>query len=180
MNATDGIAQVNVLATHTATNAMNFASDFLIIIVLMAFFFGFAWYVGRGPFVAIMLSYYGAYAIYTAFPYEQYLPQAPVLTALLAHAGLYIALGFAFYIVLRRVVVSDFLYVGNIGLIVLSFLAAAFIIALLYHLFLTAAGVPAITTLYHFTPAMDALFAPKQYFFWWFVAPAIGLFFLAR
>src|SRR6185369_380760 len=139
MTATDGIAQVNTLATHAATSAWNFGSDFLIILVLVAFFFMFAWYVGRGPFVAIMLSYYVAYAIYTAFPYEQYLPQAPVLTAFLAHVALYVALGFAFYIVLRRVVVSDFLYVGNIGLIVLSFLASAFIIALLYNVFVTAA-----------------------------------------
>jgi hypothetical protein len=173
MTATDGIAQVNVLATHAATSAWNFGSDFLIILVLVLFFFAFAWYVGRGPFVAIMLSYYGAYAIYIAFPYESYLPQAPALTALLAHVGLYAALGFTFYIVLRRVVVSDFLYVGNIGLIILSFLASAFLIALAYHVF-------PVDSVYHFTPAMDALFAPKAFFFWWFVAPAIGLFFLAR
>jgi hypothetical protein len=178
MTATDGIAQVNTLATHTASSLWNFGSDFLIILVLVAFFFIFAWYVGRGPFVAIMLSYYGAYAIYMAFPYEQYLPQAPNLTAVLAHIGVYIALGFAFYIVLRRVVVSDFLYVGNIGLLILSLLASTFIIALLYHVF--SNGVFSFQKIYHFTPAMDLFFAPKQYFFWWFVAPAIGLFFLAR
>ena len=175
MSATDGIAQVNALATNTAMTAWNFGSDFLIILVLVAFFFLFAWYVGRGPFVAIMLSYYGAYAIYIALPasYSQYLPQAPALTALLAHAGLYAAIGFAFYIILRRVVVSDFLYVGTIGLIILAFLASAFLIALTYHVF-------PITSIYEFTPAIDALFAPKEFFFWWFVAPPIGLFFLAR
>jgi hypothetical protein len=173
MTATDGIAQVNQVATHTALTVWNLGSSFLIIIVLMAFFFLFAWYVGRGPFVGIMLSYYGAYAIYTAFPYEKYLPQAPVLTALIAHVGLYAALGLAFYIVLRRVVVSDFLYIGVIGLLILSFLAAAFLIALAYQVF-------PIASVYSFTPALDALFAPKAYFFWWFVAPAIGLFFLAR
>lgn len=173
MSATEGIAQVNTLATNTAANIWNFGSDFLIILVLVAFFFGFAWYVGRGPFVGIILSYYGAYAIYVAFPYEHYLPQAPALTALLAHVGLYVALGFAFYIILRRVVVSDFLYVGIIGLIILAFLASAFLIALTYHVF-------PITSIYEFTPAIDALFAPKEFFFWWFVAPAVGLFFLAR
>lgn len=173
MTATDGIAQVNTLATNTAATIWNFGSDFLIILVLVAFFFAFAWYVGRGPFVAIMLSYYGAYAIYIAFPYEQYLPQAPALTALLAHAAVYVGLGFAFYIILRRIVVSDFLYVGNIGLIILSFLASTFLIALAYHVF-------PVEMIYDFTPAMDALFAAKEFFFWWFVAPAIGLFFLAR
>lgn len=172
-SSTAAFAQVTTLATHTASTAWNFASDFLIILVLVAFFFAFAWYVGRGPFVAIMLSYYGAYAIYTAFPYEKFLPQAPALTALLAHVGVYAALGFGFYVVLRRVVVSDFLYVGNIGLLILSFLASAFLIALAYHVF-------PVSTVYHFTPALDLLFAAKQYFFWWFIAPAIGLFFLAR
>lgn len=173
MNATDGIAQVNQVATHTALTVWNLGGSFLIIIVLMAFFFLFAWYVGRGPFVAIMLSYYGAYAIYKAFPYEGYLPQAPLLTALVAHIALYAGLGLAFYIVLRRVVVSDFLYVGTIGLLILSFLAAAFLIAIAYHEF-------GVTSIYHFTPALNTLFAHEQYFFWWFVAPAIGLFFLAR
>lgn len=170
---TEALAKVNALASNTAMSAWGAASDFLIILILVGFFFIFAWYVGRGPLVAIMLSYYGAYAIYIAFPYESYLPQAPALTALLAHAGLYAALGFAFYVVLRRVVVSDFLYVGNIGLIILSFLASTFLIALTYHVF-------PIAPFYDFTPAMDVLFAAKEYFFWWFVAPAIGLFFLAR
>lgn len=170
---TQALAQVNTLASGASHSAWGAASDFLIIIILIGFFFIFAWYVGRGPLVAIMLSYYGAYAIYMSFPYEQYLPQAPALTALLAHAGLYAALGFAFYVVLRRVVVSDFLYVGNVGLIILAFFASAFIIALAYHVF-------PITPLYHFTPAMDALFAPKQLFFWWFISPALALFFFAR
>ena len=95
------------------------------------------------------------------------------MTALLAQVGLYAALTLVFYIILRRVVVSDFLYVGIFGTIILSFLGAAFLIALAYHLFPVA-------SVYDFTPAIDALFALKQYFFWWFVAPAIGLFFLAR
>lgn len=167
------LEQVKALATHTTLSAWGATSDFLIIFVLVVFFFSFAWYVGRGPLVAVMLSYYGAYAIYIAFPYESYLPSAPPLTALLTHAGLFAALGFAFYVVLRRVVVSDFLYVGNVGLVILAFFAATFLIALTYHMF-------PITSLYHFTPAMDILFAPKEYFFWWFIAPAVSLFFLAR
>ncbi|MSU74682.1 hypothetical protein EXS57_02800 [Candidatus Kaiserbacteria bacterium] len=167
------LGQINTYAIHTALTVWNSASDFLIIIALVAFFFAFAWYVGRGPFVAIILSYYGAHAIYMSFPYMSYLPSAPPLTALLAHAGLYAALGFAFYVVMRRVVVSDFLYIGNVALIILSFFASAFLIALTYHVF-------PIDSVYHFKPAMDALFAPKEYFFWWFVAPAIGLFFLGR
>ena len=136
MSATDGIAQVNTLATHTALTVWGSASDFLIILILLSVFFLYAWYVGRGPFVAVLLSFYCAYALYAVFPYMSYLPTAPAMTALLAQVGLYAGLALIFYIILRRVVVSDFLYIGIFGLIAL--------------------------------------------FFWWFVAPAIGLFFLAR
>lgn len=173
MNAVQGLAQVNQLATHTALSAWNVASDFLIIIVLLSAFFLFAWYVGRGQLVGILLAFYTAYAVYVAFPYKSLLPTAPALTALLAQVLLYAALVFLFYIILRRVVVSDFLYVGVFGLVALSFLGAAFLIALAYHVFPVA-------SIYHFTAPLDMLFAPAKYFWWWFVAPAIGLFFLAR
>lgn len=173
MTATNGLAQVNVLATHTALSVWGAASDFLIILILLSVFFLFAWYVGRGPFVAVLLSFYTAYALYVTFPYAALLPSAPAITALLTRTGLYFGLVLVFYIILRRVVVSDFLYIGIFGLIALSFLGAAFLLALAYHVFPVA-------SVYHFTPAIDTLFAPNKYFFWWFIAPAVGLFFLAR
>ena len=173
MNAPESLTEATSAVTTTALSAWAFASDFLIIIVLVLAFFLFAWYVGRGQLVAILLAFYGAYAIYLVFPFTEALPTAPPMTALLAQVGLYAALSIAFYVILRRVVVSDFLYIGVLGLIALSFLAAAFLIALAYHVFPVA-------DVYTFTPAIDILFAAKQYFFWWFIAPAIGLFFLAR
>jgi hypothetical protein len=126
MTATNGIAQVNTLATHTALTAWSAASAFLIVLVLLGVLFLFAWYVGRGPFVALLLAFYAAYALYGAFPYTSLLPTAPPLTALFAHIGLYAGLVFAFYIILRRVVVSDFLYIGIFGLIALSFFGRRF------------------------------------------------------
>jgi hypothetical protein len=172
MSATEGLAQVNELATNTALTAWNAASDFLIIIILFGILFLFAWYIGRATLVSVLIAFYAAYALYVAFP-ASYLPTAPAMTALLANIGLYAGLTLAFYIILRRVVVSDFLYVGIFGTIALSFLGAAFLLALAYHVFPVA-------DVYNFTPAIDLLFAAKAYFFWWFVAPAIGLFFLAR
>ncbi|MEK7179460.1 MAG: hypothetical protein AAB689_00335 [Patescibacteria group bacterium] len=173
MTATEGLAQVNELATSYAFTAWNAASDFLIIIILFGILFLFAWYIGRATLVSVLLAFYAAYALYVAFPYASFLPTAPAMTALLSHIGLYAALSLVFYIILRRVVVSDFLYVGIFGTIILSFLGATFLIALAYHVFPVA-------DVYRFTPAIDLLFAAKQYFFWWFAAPAIGLFFLAR
>jgi len=173
MTATEGLAQVNTLATNYAFTAWNSASDFLIIIVLFTALFLFAWYIGRATLVSVLMAFYAGYAVYAAFPYMSYLPTAPALTALLAQVGLYAGLTLVFYIILRRVVVSDFLYVGIFGTIILSLLGATFLIALAYHVF-------PVTEVYRFTPVIDFLFAAKQYFFWWFVAPAIGLFFLAR
>ena len=173
MTAVEGLAQVTSVATPVALNAWSSVSDFVIILVLILVFVLFARYIGRGPFVALMLAFYAAYALYVAFPYASLLPTAPPVTALLSHAGFYVILVFLFYVILRRVVVSDFLYIGTFGLILLSFLGSAFLLALAYHVF-------QVTTVYQFTPAIDMLFAPEQYFFWWFIALAVGLFFFAR
>jgi len=173
MSATEGLAQVSTLATHSALSVWSFVSDFAIILVLVLLFVMFARSVGRGPFVAVLLSFYCAYALYATFPYSSFLPTAPALTALLAQVGVYLGLAVIFYLILRRVVVSDFLYIGLFGLILLSFLGAAFLLALAYHVF-------PLSGIYQFTPAIDLLFAAKAYFWWWFVAPAIGLFFFAR
>lgn len=173
MSASSSIAQVNTLATQTVHSLWNFGSDFLIVIALFAAFFLFVWYIGRGPLVALLLALYAGYAVYSFFPYTSLLPTSPATTTLFSHLGLYAAITFIFFIILRRVVVSDFLYIGLFGIISLSFLGAAFLLALAYHVFPVA-------SIYHFTPAVALLFAPKAYFFWWFVGPALGLFFFAR
>ena len=173
MTVTNGLVQVTAVATHTALSAWSIISGFLIVIVLFAALFLFARYVGRGGFVALLFSFYSAYAIYTAFPYRSILPSTPPTAALLTNLGMYIVLVVFFYIILRRVVVSDFLYIGIVGLIILSLLGASFLLALCYHVF-------PVSSVYAFTPSLNMLFAPTAYFFWWFIGPAIGLFFLAR
>jgi hypothetical protein len=174
--ATDALSQIGEVTTYAAPIAMtawNSVSDFLIVLVLICVFVLFARYVGRGPYVGVIISFYTAYAIYATFPYDSYLPSAPAITALATRVGIYLALVFFFYIIMRRVVVSDFLYIGSLGLILLSFLTAGFLISLAYHVF-------PVGPVYHFTPALDLLFASKTYFFFWFIAPAVGLFFLAH
>jgi len=173
MTANDGLAKVGELASNTAFTTWGLASDFLIVLILLLAIFIFAWYAGRGPLVSFLLSLYAAYAVFEVFPYSSYLPTEPAMTALLTQVGLFLAFVILFFIILRRVVVSDFLYIGILGLITLSFLGAAFIIALAYHVF-------PVSEVYKFTPAIDLLFAPVKYFFWWFIAPAIGLLFLAH
>ncbi|MFM2330862.1 MAG: hypothetical protein RLZZ26_369 [Candidatus Parcubacteria bacterium] len=172
-NTAEAITQVTSVAGPIALTAWNSVSDFLIVIVLVGVFVLFSRYVGRGPFVGVILSFYTAYAVYAVFPYDSYLPSAPAITALATRVGFYLALVFVFYVIMRRVVVSDFLDIGSLSLILLSFLTAGLLLSLAYHVFPVA-------SVYHFTPALDMLFAAKTYFFFWFIAPAIGLFFLAH
>lgn len=173
MFSIDNLTQASTLVTHSALSAWSVTSDFLIIIVLVAFFVLFSRYIGRGPFVGILLALYAAYALYVAFPYGSMLPTAPATTALFTHIGLYAAFVVLFYIILRRVVVSDFLYIGIFGLVILSFLAAGFLLALAFNVF-------PVSSVYSFTAPVAALFEPKQYFFWWFIAPVVGLFLFAK
>ncbi len=175
LSATQGLSQVSTVATNTALTLWAAVASFVVLIILTLLFFLFSRYVGRGPYVALVLALYAGYAIYAVIPstYLAYLPSAPALTAVIVHAVLYLAFVFIFYIILRRVVVSDFIYIGLFGLIAISFLASAFLIALAYHVF-------SITNVYHFNTSIANLFAPARYFFWWFIAPAIALFFLAH
>jgi hypothetical protein len=173
MDFASSFTQVTALATSSAVSVWAIIGNFLVLLVLMAALILFSRYIGRGPFVALLLAFYAAYALYAAFPYASYLPTAPALTAVGVRVALYIALVFMFYIILRRVVVSDFLDIGSLGLILLSAAGAAFLIALAYHAF-------SISTVYHFPSSIAMLFAPAKYFFWWFLAPAVGLFFLAK
>ena len=173
MEVLETFAPVGTFITSNVVSSWDVISGFLIVIVPALVLFYIGWYIGRGPFVAILLALYAAYAVYIVFPYTGILPSAPPITALAARLVLYLGLVVLFYIILRRVVVSDFLYIGILGLGLLSLLGAAFLVALAYHVF-------TVTEVYQFNPALNMVFAAKQYFFWWFLAPAVGLLFLAK
>lgn len=166
------LTQVQTFATHTGVSLYSFASGFLVVIILFSGFFLLARYVGRGHFIALIISLYTGYAFYIVFPFVRLLPNTinAALVANLALFGIFVAVT---YVILRRIIVSDFLSIGTIGITVLSFLATGFLIALAYHVF-------HVQKVYTFTPAISTLFAAKSYFFWWFAAPLISLFFFAR
>ena len=166
------VSNISALVTHTALSVWSMAGEYLIILIPLGVFFVFAWYIGHGPFVSILLSFYGGYAIYSVFPFMSSLPSSPALTAFGAHVGLYAVLVFIFFLILRRVVISDFMHIGLLGLIVLSLAGAGFLIALGLHTF-------NLSSFYHLNTAITALF-PAKYFFYWFSAPAVGLFIFAR
>jgi hypothetical protein len=172
MDATGTVAQITTLATNTAFSAWALANDFLIVLVLFILLFLFAQVMGRGPFVALLVSLYAGYAVYNVFPYTSFIPTEPPMTAFLANVALYSALTFVFFLILRRVIISDFLYIGVFGLAILSLMGAGFLVAVASQIF-------SLTSFYTLTPAIAELFVPS-YFFWWFAGPAVGLLFLAR
>lgn len=158
---------------HTLSPAWSYASSFLILIVLVLFFVGFARFMGYGPFVGLIAALYVGYALYIAFPYMQYLPSAPAGTALAARVALYFGFFVVSYILLRKVAASDFVHIGTIGLIIIATCTAGFLMALAYQSF-------PVRTVYQFSASLDQLFAAKTWFFAWFAAPILGLYLFAH
>ncbi len=173
MPATSSLTQINSVATNAALSVWNIIGDFVVVLALVAVLFLFAYYVGRGAFVTAVISLYAGFALYTQFPFMSMLGSASGATLLMEKLGIYAGLSLLVYLVVRRVIVSEFLYINVVALIVLCVIVAAFLLALAFTIF----DVPAI---YKFTPPIVALFSQKQYFFWWFVAPLAGLFFISR
>jgi hypothetical protein len=166
------IGQITAVAGHVLTPLWSFVSGFLILLVLMLLFVGFARVMGYGPFISLICAFYIGYGFYAAFPYRSLLPTAPPDAALAATAAIYFGFVLLAYLILRRVAASDFVHIGTVALIILSFLAAGFLLALCYDAF-------PVRAVYAFSPSLDQLFAAKDYFFWWFAGPLIGLFYLA-
>ncbi len=171
--ATTGLVGITNLATHTAFSLWAAASTVLALIVLIASFFALARLIGNAGFVCVIVGLYGGYALYALFPYLSYLPRAPAGADVATHALVYAAFVFAFYLILRRVVVPDFVHLSPFAVLVLSFFSASFLLAFGFHLF-------AVTRVHHFSSQIVSLFAPGQYFFWWFVAPGAVLFFFLK
>ena len=158
---------------HSLTPIWAFTSSFLILIVLVLALTVFGRFTGYGPFFGLTASLYIAYALYIVFPYSDFLPSAPALTAVASHVGLYLAFFCVGYVLMRKVAASDFIHMGTLGLILVSFCVAGFIMTLAYQSF-------AVQTIYHFSPQLDRLFATKEWFFLWFAAPIAALLVFAK
>lgn len=164
------------LVANTTTSAQAFASDFFIVLVLLLVAFFFCFRAGRRGIIALTFSLYAATTLYYFFPYKDIVlgwGSAPLLAIALT-IGLFFVFVFFSYTILRRVIVTDFLGRGRMMFfLIISFLLVSMLLALAYH-------ITPIREYYAFTPAMDALFAPGEYFFIWLGAPLLGLILLAR
>ncbi len=147
-----------------------FGADFFAFIIVAGAIAALAFYFGRDRLISFVAALYAAVVLYRAFPYGSMLPadnpyvQIGVfvgftLIALIAFSGL------SFFLARTT---SSFL-----GTAILSAVTAGLILAISIH-------VLPVQTLYSFSPPTMALFASPEMFFWWLVAPLVGLFFFGR
>lgn len=151
-----------------------FVGNFLVLLVIAAALFFFALRAGRSLFISLILALYVGFALFTVFPYKELIivGETPLVRAV-AGIALFAAFTFFPYILLRRVSSSGAMRINPLTLAALTLVTGGFVLALGYHILNIGAVIP-------LTPSLDLLFAPDKYFFWWFVAPLIGVYLTAR
>ncbi len=169
------LIEVGNIATELTASAGLWVGNFLALIVLTVILFFFAMRSGRSGLITLNLALYGGYALYSVFPYRDAFISfggTPFIQAILSIV-LFVAASMGPFIIILRLTAPSFGSLSIIQNFLLSLLAAGFLMALGYHVF-------DISNIYTFSDPLNQLFAPEGYFFYWFIAPLVGLYFLAR
>lgn len=166
----DQIAQqISDVATSAAGSSMVVLSNFIVLVVLTIVFVLIS-YRSRAGIISLVVSFYAGYAIFVVFPYSKDIIASG--GSPLVKAGISVAI-YAICCIVPFIFVER-LVSGGIGVLSvfprfgLSFLASTFLMALAYHVF-------HVNNIYTFPEPLNTLFAPDQFFFWWFIAPLLGL-----
>jgi hypothetical protein len=171
----DDIAiQVGNFTTAAAANSWGVVSNFLVLIGLSVLFILFS-YRSRGGIISLIVAFYVGYAIFLVFPYTQNIVASggdPLMKAGISVAIYFICCIIPFLFI-ERLASGGFGILSVLPRFGLSILAATFLMALAYHVF-------HVNNIYTFPEPMNTIFAPDQFFFWWFVAPLLGLLFLVH
>jgi len=167
--------QVGTAVSLAGADAMTWVMNFLALIVLTLAVYMFAMREGGAGVISLNISLYCGYAIYSVFPYRDAIVAigaTPLVQAALA-IGLFIAATAGPFLISMRLTAPSFGQLSFFQGLLLSLVAAVFLLALGYHVF-------DITNVYTFPDPLNQLFAPEGFFFYWFIAPLVGLYFLAR
>ena len=156
------------IITESAVSVWGIIGNVFVFLLIAAALVVFAMRVGKAALFALILSLYAAYAIYSVFPFTDLAGGTP-----LGNVAVYGVLVVLSYLLVRRIGSSGIGGLKIVPLVILAALTAGFVMALGYTTF-------DIDTVYSFPKTLDLLFAPSQYFFWWFVAPLVGVFALGR
>lgn len=173
MDALNGIStQVTTYASQGAAGIWLYIGNFLILFVLTLVMIGFSYKGGRGGIISLLVALYAGYAIYIVFPYTDAIVSAggsPLIKAVISIVLFAVCTYLPFHFI-QRLVGNGFGVLSFLPRFALSFLAAAFLLTLAYHVF-------HVSNIYTFPDPINTLFAPNKYFFWWFIAPLVGLLF---
>lgn len=167
--------EISNLATSAAGTAWLWAGNFLVLILLTVGILFLAMRRGGAGLISLNIALYAGYAVYIVFPYRDAIigiGATAVVQAIISVTLFVLATAIPFVICFRLTEPSF----GSLNLVqgtILSLAASFFIMALVYHVF-------DISNIYHFSDPLNQLFEPQGFFFYWFIAPLIGLFFLAR
>lgn len=165
---------LDVFATEGFSDITAFVGNFLVLIILAVVLFFFALRAGRSLLISLILALYVGFALFSIFPYkETFLIGDTSLARAVAGIVLFAVFTFVPFVLLRRVSTSGAVFIHPIALAFLTLATGGFILAIGYHVLNIAAVIP-------LTPALDALFSPDHLFFWWFIAPLVGIFLTTR
>lgn len=169
--------QVGSAVSIAGADAWVWVMNFLVLIVLTLAVYMFAMREGGAGIISLNIALYCGYAIYTVFPYRDAIitiGATPMVQAALA-VGLFIAATALPFLIAMRLTAPSFGQLSFFQGLLLALVAAVFLLSLAYHLFEISNIFPEL-----FSDPLDQLFAPKGFFFYWFIAPLAGLYFLAR
>lgn len=169
------IIEIGNIATSLGSSAWLWAGNFLALIVLTTIILVFAMRAGRAGLISLILALYAGYALYIVFPYTNAVVGAggtPLVQAAISII-LFAAASVLPFLLVNRLTGGGFGSLSIIQNFLLALLAAGFLLALGYHVF-------DISNIYTFPQPLNQLFEPEGYFFYWFVAPLIGLYFIAH
>ena len=150
------------------TSLWGLVGNVFVFLLIVAALVVFSMRVGKAALLALILSLYIGYAVYSVFPFTALAGGTPI-----ANVVIFLTMTVVAYLLVRRVGTSGAGGTRTVPLIILCALTGGFVMALGYTTF-------DIDTVYSFPKTLDLLFAPKEYFFWWFVAPLVGVFALGR
>jgi len=154
--------------TTSAASAWGLIGNVFIFLLIVAVLVVFAMRVGKAALLSLILSLYIGYAAYVVFPFTALAGGTPVGNVLV-YGGLVLLS----YLVVSRVGSRGVGRFKMLPLVIVALLTGGFLMALGYTTF-------DIDTVYNFPKTLDLVFAPAEYFFWWFIAPLIGIFTLGR
>jgi hypothetical protein len=174
MNLGSVSQQITTFVAQAAQHAWALTLNFLVLLALTIGMIIFS-YRSRGGIISLVIALYVGYALYIVFPYTTTALSfgGTILIKALISIILFIIATIIPYIFIERLTHGGFGVLSFVPRFVLSFLAAAFLIAIAYHVF-------DVNHLYTFPKPLDQLFAPDEYFFWWYIAPLVGLFLLVH